>query len=388
MRKKARDASEILATLVGFDTVSRNSNLQLIDFVAEYLSAWGIEADVIADEAGGKANLFATLGGPSDVPGIVLSGHTDVVPVDGQDWITDPFTMVEKDGRLFGRGTADMKGFLAICLALTPEIAAAKLREPIHVAFSYDEEVGCRGVHSMVEKISHRHPLPRACIIGEPTSMKVVTAHKGICVYRTVIKGREAHSSDTEFGVSANFAGGRLMEFLRNLLAEMKERGDDTGRFQPPYTTINVGSVTGGTAINIIPNECTLTWEYRPLPQADDQEIINRFTEFAESEVLPEMQARFPDASITTEEIARAPALMRQQGSPAEELVLALTGQNQTEAVSFATEGGIFQAADIPTVVCGPGSIEQAHRPNEFIALSELDAGVGFVEKLVAALSD
>ncbi len=388
MRKKAQDASDFLEKLVAFDTVSRNPNLNLIEFIADYLANLGIEADIIRDETGNKANLLATLGGPPGVPGIVLSGHTDVVPVDGQDWITDPFKMVQTDGRLYGRGTADMKGFLAICLALAPEIAAARLREPIHIAFSYDEEVGCRGVHGMIEKISHMDPLPRACIIGEPTSMKVVTAHKGICAYKTTITGREAHSSKTDFGVSANFAAARLVEFLRVLLAEMQERGDDSGQFDPPYTSLNVGVIDGGTAINIIPNTCSLIWEYRPLPQADDTEIIRRFTDFAETVVLPEMRARFPEASIVTEEIARAPALMREQGSPAEELVLALTGQNQTEAVSFATEGGIFQAADIPTVVCGPGSIDQAHRPNEFIAISELEAGVDFIEKLIAALSD
>lgn len=386
MRPNARAAVEILGDLIAFDTVSRNSNLALIDYVSARLAALGIESELIRDETGGKANLFATIGGPADVPGIVLSGHTDVVPVEGQDWDSDPFGMVERDGKLFGRGTCDMKGFIAICLAMAPTIAAARLREPIHFAFSYDEEVGCRGVAGMIERISGRRPLPRACIIGEPTSMRAVTAHKGIRAFETVIVGRESHSSNTEFGVSAILAAARLIEFLRGLLAEMKQRGDDTGRFDPPYTSLNVGIIHGGTALNITPNHCRFVWEYRSLPQADENEIIDRLEAFS-VEVLADMRARFDGASIVTTQIARAPALLRRENSPAEELVLALTGHNETLTAAYVTEAGLFQQADIPTVVCGPGSIDQAHRPNEFIALSQMDEGTEFLEKLVAALS-
>ncbi|MDA0338339.1 MAG: acetylornithine deacetylase [Proteobacteria bacterium] len=387
MRKNAHNAVEYLEKLVAFDTVSRNSNLQLIGFVAEELGQLGIECDIIEDPTGTKANLFATLGGPADVPGIVLSGHTDVVPVEGQDWITDPFQMVERDGKLFGRGTCDMKGFLAICLALAPEIKAANLREPLHIAFSYDEEVGCRGVRSMIDKVKDRSPKPRACIIGEPTSMKVVNAHKGIRAYSTEINGREAHSSNTEFGESAVFAAARLIEFFRQLLEEHRANADPASRFDPPYTSINVGRLRGGTALNIIPNHCQFEWEYRSLPDADDDDVFNRLTRFANEIVLPEMLANFPEAKITTTELARAPALMPLEGSPAEALVLALIGQNEPVTAAYATEAGLFQEADIPSVVCGPGSIDQAHRPNEFIKISEMEAGTDFVEKLVAALT-
>ena len=386
MRPNAMRAVEILHDLIGFDTVSRNSNMELIGYIQAYLDGLGIASEVIGDETGAKANLWATIGGPASVPGIVLSGHTDVVPVEDQDWHSDPFEMIEKDGKLFGRGTCDMKGFLAICLALAPEIARARLREPIHFAFSYDEEVGCRGVGGMIEKISGRRPLPRACIVGEPTSMRAVTTHKGIRAFETDITGREGHSSNTEFGVSAIMAASRLIEFLRGILTEMKARGDDTGTFDPPYTSLNIGSIHGGTAVNITPNHCRMIWEYRPLPQADENEIITRFEAFSR-EVEAEMRARFDGASIETRQIARTPALVRRPHSPAEELVLALTGQNETLTAAYVTEAGLFQAADIPTVVCGPGSIKQAHMPDEFIELSQMDAGTEFVEKLVKALS-
>ncbi|MEN3975184.1 acetylornithine deacetylase [Emcibacter sp. SYSU 3D8] len=377
---------ELLHDLIAFDTVSRNSNLKLIDYAADYLAGVGVECELIRDDSGAKANLFATIGGPAGVPGIVLSGHTDVVPVDGQDWSSDPFSLTERDGKLFGRGTCDMKGFIAICLAMAPVIARADLKRPIHFAFSYDEEVGCRGVAGMIEKIAGRSPLPRACIVGEPTSMRAVTAHKGIRAFETVITGRESHSSNTEFGVSAIMAGGRLIEFLRAILAEMKARGDDTGRFDPPYTSLNIGTIDGGSALNITPNRCRMVWEYRPLPQADEDEIISRFDAFSR-DVEAEMRARFDGASIVTTQIARAPALLRQPNSPAEELVRALTGENDSLTAAYVTEAGLFQLADIPTVVCGPGSIDQAHRPDEFIELSQMDAGTDFIEKLVAALS-
>ncbi|WP_346323024.1 acetylornithine deacetylase [Emcibacter sp. SYSU 3D8] len=386
MRPNAHRAVELLHDLIAFDTVSRNSNLKLIDYAADYLAGVGVECELIRDDSGAKANLFATIGGPAGVPGIVLSGHTDVVPVDGQDWSSDPFSLTERDGKLFGRGTCDMKGFIAICLAMAPVIARADLKRPIHFAFSYDEEVGCRGVAGMIEKIAGRSPLPRACIVGEPTSMRAVTAHKGIRAFETVITGRESHSSNTEFGVSAIMAGGRLIEFLRAILAEMKARGDDTGRFDPPYTSLNIGTIDGGSALNITPNRCRMVWEYRPLPQADEDEIISRFDAFSR-DVEAEMRARFDGASIVTTQIARAPALLRQPNSPAEELVRALTGENDSLTAAYVTEAGLFQLADIPTVVCGPGSIDQAHRPDEFIELSQMDAGTDFIEKLVAALS-
>jgi len=386
MRLKDLSTIDLVHRLVSFPTVSRDSNLPLIDFVVEYLNDLGIKSERFESDDGQKSNIFATLGGPPDVPGIVLSGHTDVVPIDGQDWITDPFNAVENGGKLFGRGTADMKSFIAICLFLAREIRAAPLVEPIHVAFSYDEEVGCRGVPKMLDALKGRHPLPRACIIGEPTSMKVVNAHKGICAFRTEIVGREAHSSNTEFGESAILAAVRLIGHLNDLGEEFKSRGDPTARFDPPYTSFNIGTLNGGSAINIIPNHCAFSWEYRPLPDSDADEMIDRFTKFSDS-VLGDMQHNFPEASIKTETLSKAPPLVPQEGCPAEELVLRLTGQNATITAAYATEGGLFQEAGIPAVICGPGSIEQAHRPNEFIEISQIDNCVAFVRALVQALS-
>ena len=377
---------DLVHELVSFPTVSRDSNLPLIDFVTTYLADLGIESERFESDDGKKSNLFATLGGPADVPGIVLSGHTDVVPVDGQDWITDPFNVREKDGKLFGRGTADMKSFLAICLALAPEIRDARLSEPIHIAFSYDEEIGCRGVGRMLDALKDRSPLPRACIIGEPTSMKVVNAHKGICAFRTEIVGREAHSSNTEFGESAILAAVRLISHLNELGEEFKQRGDPSARFEPPYTSFNIGTLNGGAAINIIPNHCAFDWEYRPLPDNDMNEMIDRFSAFSQT-VLADMRRNSPEASIQTETLAKAPPLMPQEGCPAEELVLRLTGQNETMTAAYATEGGLFQEAGIPAVICGPGSIDQAHRPDEFIELSQIDACVTFIRDLTQALS-
>jgi acetylornithine deacetylase len=388
MRKNAQKSRDILAQLISFDTVSRNSNLALINFIAETLDDIGISSDIIYDINYEKANLFATLGGPADQPGIILSGHTDVVPVDGQDWSSDPFTMVERDGRVYGRGTSDMKGFIAACLALAPEIAKADLKEPIHVAFSYDEEVGCRGVAGMIEKVQTREPLPRICIIGEPTEMRVVNAHKGICAYRTIITGRESHSSNTEFGESAIFAAARLIEHLRLVARGLKANADTASPFEPPYTSISIGTLNGGSAINIVPNHCSFDWEYRPLPDDDIDYVIDELNTYARETVLPEMRANFPEADIQTELIARAPALMREENSSAEELVLALTGHNETTVAAYATEAGIFQEAGMSTVVCGPGSIEQAHRPDEFLALSQLEEAEQFIRKLVVALSN
>lgn len=386
MRLKDLSPVDLVHKLVSFPTVSRDSNLPLIDFVAEYLDEFGIKSERFESDDGKKSNLFATLGGPLDVPGIVLSGHTDVVPVDGQDWVTDPFDVTEKNGKLFGRGTADMKSFIAICLSLAREIRDAPLAEPIHVAFSYDEEVGCRGVRKMLDALKDRHPLPRACIIGEPTSMKVVNAHKGICAFRTEIVGREAHSSNTEFGESAVLAAVRLIGHLSELGEEFKQRGDPTGRFDPPYTSFNIGTLNGGSALNIIPNHCAFDWEYRPLPDGDADEMIDRFTKFSDV-VLADMRRNFPQASIQTETLAKAPPLVPQEGCPAEELVLRLTGQNETITAAYATEGGLFQEAGIPAVICGPGSIDQAHRPDEFIEISQIDDCVTFVRALVQALS-
>ncbi|HMM15039.1 MAG TPA: acetylornithine deacetylase [Parvibaculum sp.] len=372
MPAKRLSTREMLERLVSFDTTSRNSNLELIAFVETYLSAHGVSCRLIANEDDTKANLFATIGPADRAGGIVLSGHTDVVPVDGQDWTSDPFAVVEREGRLVGRGTSDMKGFIASALAHVPEFLARGPQIPVHLALSYDEEVGCLGVRPMIDAVIRTLPKPQVVIVGEPSSMKVVNAHKGIQSYVTKVTGLEFHSSQTHQGVSAIQYAAELITFLMKLADEMRERGDATGRFRPPYTTISVGTIKGGSAVNIIPRSCTFGWECRPLPDLDPEEIITRFTAFAEREVLPRMRAIYPQAGIETSVRARSPGLAPEEGSPAETLVMKLAQCNSAEAVSYNTEAGLFQLADIPTVVCGPGSIDQAHKPDEFIELSQL----------------
>ncbi len=373
---------EMIRKLVSFDTTSRDSNLALIDFVADYLQGHGIESRLIYDEGRNKANLYTSLG-PSDVPGIVLSGHTDVVPVDGQDWSSDPFTVSERDGKLFGRGTADMKTFIAIALALVPEMMARRLTTPIHIALSYDEEVGCLGVRSMVADMLRAEVHPKIVIVGEPTSMRVVNTHKGVYAFHTTVRGLEAHSSATHVGVNAVMYAAELIGFLAKLAGEMKDRAQSPSRFDPPYTTVHVGTVRGGTALNIIPRECTFVWEYRLLPGTDENEIIDRFEAFARDEVEPRMRAVSPATGVETSVRGRVPALIPEDGSPAETLVMALAGTNQTHAVAFGTEAGLFQEADFPAVICGPGDIAQAHKADEFIELSQVEACTAFLRRLI-----
>ncbi|MFQ5985338.1 MAG: acetylornithine deacetylase, partial [Alphaproteobacteria bacterium] len=363
---------EMIRRLVAFDTTSRNSNLDLIQFVADYLERHRIESALSFDEGRNKANLFATLG-PDGDGGIVLSGHTDVVPVDGQDWHTDPFSVVEKEGRLYGRGTADMKSFIAAGLALVPEFLRRGLHTPVHLALTYDEEVGCIGVHGLIEQIREAGVRPRLAIIGEPTEMRVVNAHKGLRSFHTTVTGLEGHSSATHKGVSAIAIAAELIHHLTELAEEMKGRAAAASGFDPPYTTINVGTVSGGTAMNIIPKECGFVWEYRALPGDDADEVHTRFQRFADG-LISRMRAIAPGANIVTEDGGAVPGLVPEDGSPAESLAIALTGGNRSYKVSFGTEAGIFQGAGIPAVVCGPGSVNQAHKPDEFIALSEVEA--------------
>ena len=380
------DARDLLGRLVAFDTTSRLSNLALIDFVRGYLGDHGVASDLVFDETGAKANLYATIG-PEAAGGIVLSGHTDVVPVDGQDWTSDPFEMVERDGRLYGRGTADMKGFIACVLAKVPDWTARPLSEPVHLAFSYDEEVGCLGVHGLIDHIVRHHPRPRLAIVGEPTSMAVVDSHKGIHSYFTEVTGLEAHSSATHVGVNAIMAAAELIGFLGRLAAELEAEGDPTGRFTPGCTTISVGMIEGGTAINIIPRQCRFGWEFRPLPGMDPARVIGRFEEFARDIVLPRMRARHPEASIVTRRRSHSPPLDAGHECAAATLALALTETNETLAVSYATEASLFQkSGGIPTVVCGPGDILQAHSPDEFVAVSQLAACTAFLDRLTARI--
>jgi acetylornithine deacetylase len=372
-----------LERLVAFDTTSRNSNLALIDDVAGYLKSQGIQSKIIKDGSGEKANLFATIG-PAKAGGIVLSGHTDVVPVDGQPWDTDPFKVTRKGARLYGRGTSDMKAFAACALALVPAMAKRGLKRPIHLAFSYDEEVGCLGVGSMIRHMAEVSEVrPGVVIVGEPTDMTVVNAHKGIASHATSITGLEAHSSQTHRGVNAIEVAAELIGVLGRLGEEMKQRGDPHGRFDPPYTTVHVGTIQGGTAQNIIPRRCVFTWEYRAIPSTDAEIVRTKFDAYVRDVALPRMRKVFPQAEIQTELRALAAPLVPEDGSPAESLVLALARQNRTFAVSYGTEGGLFQEAGFPTVVCGPGNIKEAHQPNEFIEMAQVEACSQFLERLI-----
>ena len=375
---------ELLAKLVAFDTTSRNSNLDLIGFVEDYLAGFGVRS-IRVDHEPGKTNLYATIG-PDIAGGIVLSGHTDVVPVDGQPWTSNPFALTAREDRLYGRGTADMKGFLACCLALVPEYVEAPLKRPIHLAFSCDEEVGCRGVRPLIAHISQNLPKPLAVIVGEPTLMKVVNAHKASHSYETEVMGHAAHSSSAHQGVNAIMLAGELIAELNRMVAELKARGDATGLFDPPYSTLQVGLIQGGTARNIVAAECRFAWDMRLLPDADPEEMPQRLSHFAQS-LLPAMHAVAEDTGIAVRRTNIVPGLRPDAQSPAEALGRALTGANAMAAVSYATEAGLFQQAGIPAIICGPGSIDQAHKPDEWIARSELAACEAFLRKLIGHAS-
>ncbi len=378
---------EMIEKLVGFDTVSRNSNLPLIDFVADYLDGHGVASTKVFNEDQTKANLYATVG-PNVEGGIVLSGHTDVVPVDGQPWETDPFSIVEKDGKLYGRGTSDMKSFSAIALSKVPEMQAKGIARPIHFALSYDEEVGCLGAPSMIDRIAENLPPARAVIVGEPTMMDIVSAHKGIMTLKTTITGREAHSSLVEDGVSAVMTGARLVTFIADMMAENKAKADPNSKFSPPYTTLHSGVINGGTAANIISRECVFLWDIRHIPDDDPMSFVDRFNSYCETELLPKMREIAPEANIVTEINSIVPALNPEQDGEAEMLCKAITGQNSSSAVSYAAEAGQFQEAGFSTVICGPGSIGVAHQPNEYIEISQVHAAEQFILKLIDRLAE
>ncbi len=370
---------EMLERLIAFPTVSRDSNLDLIDFVQDYLDGYGVRSQALYNDDDTKANLYATIGPPVE-GGVVLSGHTDVVPVDGQDWHSNPFRLSERDGRLYGRGACDMKGFLAIALALVPDMTT--LKRPIHLALSYDEEVGCQGAPAMIAQMAQHLPHCEAVIVGEPTMMDVVTAHKGIMALNTTVTGREAHSSQTHRGVSAVMTAARLITFLDDL-AQARQAEPPREGFEPGYTTIHVGTVRGGTAVNIISRHCGFMWDVRNVPDDDPREILARFEAYCRDEVEPAMRAVASGVGIDNRIIAHAPALEHRPDSPATRLALELTGQAETHKVPYAAEAGQFQEAGFATVICGPGSIDQAHQPDEFLSLEQLRSGADFIHRLI-----
>jgi len=377
------DAVAILERLVGFDTVSTNSNLALIDWVADYLDGYGVKSALIRNADGGKANLFATIG-PEGRGGVILSGHTDVVPVAGQAWDSDPFRLAARDDRLYGRGAADMKGFIALALALAPQALARPLKIPLHLALSYDEEVGCLGAPALIRALPEGDARPRLAIIGEPSEMRVANAHKGIQFLRTRVTGHEAHSSAPERGVNAIAAAAEIIVEIARLAAECRAAAPPDSRFDPPYTSFNIGRIEGGAAVNIIARDCVFEWEFRAVPGEDHAALRRRIEHFVESDLLPRMRAAHSDAAVTTETAASVPPLVPDPASPAEALACALAGANETTTIAFATEAGLFQAAGIPAVICGPGSIDAAHQPNEYITRAQLAAGGEFLDRLLA----
>jgi acetylornithine deacetylase len=378
-------ARSILADLIAIPTVSADSNLQLIAYAQQLLDTLDAKAHMTLDETGAKANLFATIG-PDVDGGVVLSGHTDVVPVEGQDWSSNPFAADERDGRIYGRGACDMKGFIACALALAPRFAAAELARPLHLALTYDEEVGCLGAQVMLKALAESGRRPSVCVIGEPTEMRIIQGHKGCYEYTTTFGGLEGHGSYPDRGVNAVEYAARFIGKLLDVGEALKDRAPRGSCFDPPWSTIQTGVIHGGIARNVIPRECLVDWEMRPVNRADAEFALAEIRACTEHDLLPRMRAHFPEASIVTHVIGEVEGLEPMPSSEALDLVQELTGGNSRDVVSFGTEAGLFQKHGIATVVCGPGSIMQAHKPDEFVALDQLEQCLAMIERLVAKL--
>ena len=391
---------QILEKLVGFNTISDQSNLPLLAFVQDYLSQHQVEHQLVtapAEHAAAsdkdKANLWASIG-PKDTAGIALSGHTDVVPVVGQDWDTDPFTLHITQDKAYGRGTCDMKGFLACALAMMPYFAKLPLKKPIMLYFSYNEEVGCTGVAHLIRELGQNLPAPEAIIVGEPSNMKTLSAHKSMLYCETIVTGRGGHSSNLPQGVSATMIAARLVNFINDMLVENQQKAkllsDDsvTNNFEPPYTGLHVGILEGGTALNIIAHHARFLWDVRGIAGDDSKEYPRRLHEFADTELLPAMRAIAPESDIQTRFDHCLPAFEHVADSAAEMLVRRLSGDNSVNYASYMAETGLFQAAGFPSIIYGPGSIAQAHQPNEWVGLDQLQQCLDFLAKLGQDLCD
>lgn len=375
--------ADILARLIGFDTTSSKPNRALMDWVQDLLGGAGIAAQIIPDASGGKANLYATIG-PQDRPGVMLSGHTDVVPVDGQVWTRPPFVLTEAEGRYYGRGTTDMKGFVASALAAALMAARRPLATPLHLALSYDEEVGCLGVVSLIDMLAHAPHLPAMCIVGEPTGMQVATGHKGKIALRATCTGREGHSAVAPMALNALHLGADFLGAVRRLQDEVAESGLQDGDYDVPYTTLHVGKMQGGVQVNIVPNSCTLDFEIRNLAGDDPQALIDRLRVEADRITAP-LKAAFPEAAITIDRLWDYPGLGTPSSAPVVQFVKSLTGANGTMKVAFGTEGGLFSTRlGIPTVICGPGSMAQGHKPDEWVSVGQITR----CDAMLAALLD
>jgi acetylornithine deacetylase len=380
------NAIALLERLVAFDSESDKSNLPLIDFVEDYLRAQNVPVLRAPNAAGDKAALLATIG-PMVEGGIVLSGHSDVVPVEGQKWTSDPFTLRAASGRLYGRGSCDMKGFDAIALAMIPDFKAARLRRPIHILLSYDEETTCEGSLDLIGRFGKDVPRPGAVIVGEPTMMDVADAHKSIATFHTTVTGHEAHSAKPALGANAVACACEIVTEIYRLAADYESPDLLNRRFDPPYSTLHVGTIHGGTARNILARECKLHWEFRGLPGVSTMEPLRRLQSYIDDVALPRLRRFVSDPKVETLVEVDVPGLDAEPGSLAETLALKLTRSNRTSAVSYATEAGRFQRAGLPTIVCGPGSIDQAHKPDEFLEISQIEACIGFMQRLAAELA-
>lgn len=379
------DTKAILADLIAFPTVSADSNLELIAYCAAMLDALGARTDLTLDPGGQKANLFASLG-PDIDGGIVLAGHTDVVPVADQDWSTDPFQAVERGGLIYGRGACDMKGFLACALALTPRLAEAELTRPVHFAFTYDEETGCLGAPVMLSSLADSGRRPGICIIGEPTEMRIVEGHKGCNEYTTRFTGLAGHGSQPALGVSAVEYAVRYVGRLLELREALKRRAPADSRFDPPWSTLQVGRLHGGIAANVIADHCEVEWDFRPVVERDTDFIKGEMSAYVEGTLLPAMRAVHPEATVETEVIGEVVGFQPMPDSEAAALVAELTGGNDREVVSFGTEAGLYQRLGMSAVICGPGSITQAHKADEFVAVEQLELCLAMLGKLAAKL--
>jgi acetylornithine deacetylase len=372
----------MLKRLVAFDTTSRNSNLELIHYLRDYLADFGVESTLVPNAEGTKANLFASIG-PDREGGVVLSGHTDVVPVEGQPWSSDPFILKDGGDRWFGRGTSDMKGFIALCLALVPEMKRRALKTPLHFAFSYDEEIGCLGAPNLIAEIGKSFRQPRIAIIGEPTELKLGTRHKGCYSFTTTITGKDGHSSQPERGLNAILAAAEVATELGRIYDHLRHDGPFDKSFDPPHSTINLGRINGGTAVNIIARSCSIEWDFRGVPGAKPEIVLDALHRFVDQDLLPRLKAVAPEATVITTDRVAVPPLVEEHDGAAETLMRLLTGQNDSFGMSFATEAGQFQSAGLSAIVCGPGSIRQAHQPDEFILKDQLAAGEALLRRVI-----
>lgn len=379
------NTTELLARLVSFDTTSRNSNLPLMAYVREYLDMHGIPYRVSADATGEKANIHAIIG-PQQPGGVALSGHVDTVPVDGQAWSADPFTLRRSDGRLYARGSADMKGFVSACLAAVPEMKARNLSRPLHLFISYDEEVGCHGAKRLIEDLDESGLKPALCVVGEPSGMQPILAHKGKLNLRVAVRGMPGHSSEPGKGVNAIQAAGEAIAYVAAEARRLAKEGPFEDGFDPPHTTIHVGTIQGGTILNIIPERCEFIMEWRVIPGDEPTRHVERLRQFVAANIEPAMHTVNRNTGFEYDVLIQMPGLSLDPDHELTAIVKQLTGSNSTGKVSYGTEGGYYQGAEIPTIVCGPGHIAQAHQPDEWIAQEQLDACDAFIRRLADRL--